>query len=192
MVKTYYYSTSCGHSTDVGAWGTTVTQKYRYLLGVPICNERGEAYEKDLPWYRWKAVIPAQTLENIIELNTKTELGTLQNVTITKYGTGGVALELVAQGNKGSVTIRTENKIRTVLGGGGFSIEKQDGSVVSCGNLLPSAFFEIEKKEGNFIIAGGGYGHGIGMSQNGANEMAKEGKTYEEILTFFYSGTKVE
>jgi len=30
------------------------------------------------------------------------------------------------------------------------------------------------------------------MSQNGANEMAETGKTYEEILTFFYPGTKVE
>lgn len=192
VVKTYYYSTSCGHSTDVGAWGTTVTQKHKYLLGVPICAENGEAYEKDLPWYRWKAVIPAQMLENIIELNMKTELGTLQTMTVTKYGTGGVALELVAQGSKASVTVRTENKIRRALGGGGFTIQKQDGSVITCGNLLPSAFFEIAKKDGNYIISGGGYGHGIGMSQNGANEMAKEGKTYEEILTFFYSGAKVD
>ena len=37
-----------------------------------------------------------------------------------------------------------------------------------------------------------GYGHGVGMSQNGANEIAKTGKTYEQILQFFYSGTQVK
>ena len=33
-------------------------------------------------------------------------------------------------------------------------------------------------------------GHGVGMSQNGAQGMAKEGKDYESILKFFYSGTE--
>ena len=64
--------------------------------------------------------------------------------------------------------------------------------MVNGASLLPSAFFTIAKDGENYIIKGGGYGHGIGMSQNGANEMAKAGKNYEEILTFFYPGTKVE
>ena len=51
---------------------------------------------------------------------------------------------------------------------------------------------KIEKSEGNYIINGGGYGHGIGMSQNGANEMAKTGKNYQEILQMFYPGTTIE
>lgn len=50
-----------------------------------------------------------------------------------------------------------------------------------------------QKKAGNiFKITGGGYGHGIGMSQNGANEMAKTGKNYQEILQMFYPGTTIE
>ena len=72
------------------------------------------------------------------------------------------------------------------------SVPKQDGTVVNSSSLLPSAFFEIRKDGEQFVIEGGGYGHGIGMSQNGANEMAKEGKNYREILTFFYSGAKVD
>ena len=36
-----------------------------------------------------------------------------------------------------------------------------------------------------------GNGHGLGMSQWTANEMAKEGKTYEEILQFFFEGTEL-
>ena len=41
-------------------------------------------------------------------------------------------------------------------------------------------------------IEGGGYGHGVGLSQNGANAMAAEGKGYQEILKFFYDGIAVE
>ncbi|WP_231597571.1 stage II sporulation protein D [Bacillus sp. SA1-12] len=37
-----------------------------------------------------------------------------------------------------------------------------------------------------------GYGHGVGMSQYGANSMAKEGKTYKEILEYYYKGIKIE
>ena len=58
--------------------------------------------------------------------------------------------------------------------------------------LLPSAFITIKKSGDAFVIKGGGFGHGIGMSQNGANEMAKCGKDYREILTLFYQGVTVE
>ena len=192
VVKTYYYSTSCGKSTSIEAWGTALSEGNQYLQGVSICDKNGQDYERSLPWYRWSAEIPRQSAENVIELHTGKELGTLQNLSITKTGPGGVALELVANGNAGSVTVKTENKIRAALGGSGYKIKKQDGTIVNSTKLLPSAFFSIAKIGENYIIEGGGYGHGIGMSQNGANEMAKTGMTYEEILTFFYPGTKVD
>lgn len=46
-------------------------------------------------------------------------------------------------------------------------------TVAQGGTLLPSAFFKVKKAGNIFKITGGGYGHGIGMSQNGANEMAE-------------------
>ena len=36
-----------------------------------------------------------------------------------------------------------------------------------------------------------GYGHGVGMSQYGANELAKEGKTWQEILQWYYTGVTI-
>lgn len=192
VVKTYYYSTSCGHSTSIEAWGSTLDDSNQYLKGVSICNEEGKAYEENLPWYRWKAVVPEQTMSNLIELNTGKEIGSLQNISVTKQGVGGVVLQIVATGSKGKVTVETENKIRSALGGSGYEIKKQDGTIVKSTKLLPSAFFTIAKSGESYIIEGGGYGHGIGMSQNGANEMAKAGKTYDEILQFFYPGTEVK
>jgi len=38
------------------------------------------------------------------------------------------------------------------------------------------------------VLSGGGYGHGVGMSQNAAKHMAEEGMDHKEILTFFYQG----
>lgn len=191
VVTAYYYSTSCGRSTGVEAWGTTSGEQNKYLQSVNICREDGSAYEAGLPWYRWKAVIPESTLSNLIELNTATEIGVLQNVIVTKQGAGGVVTQIVAEGDAGKVTVDTENKIRRALGGSGYQIEKQDGTKTDSQKLLPSAFFQIEKQNGNYVINGGGFGHGIGMSQNGANEMAKCGKTYIEILQLFYQGIEV-
>jgi stage II sporulation protein D len=41
------------------------------------------------------------------------------------------------------------------------------------------------------IFNGRGYGHGVGLSQEGAIEMAKEGKTFTEILDYYYPNTKI-
>lgn len=56
---------------------------------------------------------------------------------------------------------------------------------------LPSSDFQIEEKNGHFIFKTKGYGHGVGMSQYGANGMAKEGKTYEEIVKHYYQGVEI-
>lgn len=189
VAKTYYYSTSSGKTTDVSAWGTTVQQENTYLKSVTVCDEEGVAYEKELPWFRWSATVSAKELENQLELYAGKEIGTLEQLEITKTGAGEIALEVKATGNLGEIVVATENKIRRALGN--LTIQKQDGTVASKVELLPSAFFSIEKKEGIYYINGGGYGHGIGMSQNGANEMAKAGWKTEEILSFFYVGTQV-
>ena len=50
--------------------------------------------------------------------------------------------------------------------------------------------FEISNEGITFYTKG--YGHGVGLSQFGANELAKEGKTYQEILTHYYTGTSIK
>ncbi|MFC4558058.1 stage II sporulation protein D [Virgibacillus kekensis] len=56
---------------------------------------------------------------------------------------------------------------------------------------LRSSDFTIEQKNDHLIFQTKGYGHGIGMSQYGANGMAEEGKTYKEIVTYYYQGVEV-
>ncbi len=57
---------------------------------------------------------------------------------------------------------------------------------------LRSASFDTEYKDGEFTFTVYGYGHGVGMSQYGANHMAKQGSDFKEILLHYYSGCRVE
>lgn len=65
------------------------------------------------------------------------------------------------------------------------------GTVFSKLNLK-STFFTIEQKEEVVHIVTKGYGHGVGMSQYGANGMAKEGYHYDQILKHYYQGTSIK
>lgn len=56
---------------------------------------------------------------------------------------------------------------------------------------LRSTDFEINLVESSVYITTKGYGHGVGMSQYGANEMAKSGASYEQILLHYYTGVKI-
>lgn len=57
---------------------------------------------------------------------------------------------------------------------------------------LRSTDFTVEKIEDKVKITTKGFGHGVGMSQYGANALAKQNKTYEEILKYYYTGTNLQ
>lgn len=57
---------------------------------------------------------------------------------------------------------------------------------------LRSTDFEISLENDNVMITTKGYGHGVGMSQYGANGMAKEGYSYQEILAHYYQNTELK
>lgn len=56
---------------------------------------------------------------------------------------------------------------------------------------LKSANFNVEIKDDNIKFSVIGYGHGVGMSQTGADSLAKQGKNSDEIITHFYTGVDV-
>lgn len=66
------------------------------------------------------------------------------------------------------------------------------GSEVRAALELKSSNFEVAIKNGAFTFTVYGYGHGVGLSQNGANYMAQQGSDYKEILAHYYKGCKIE
>ncbi len=85
--------------------------------------------------------------------------------------------------------VKSESGSIVSLSVGGKSLT---GSEIRGALSLRSANFDFAFSEGNFTFTVRGYGHGIGMSQNGANYMAEQGKSYEEILLHYYKGCKIE
>ena len=57
---------------------------------------------------------------------------------------------------------------------------------------LPSTNFTIEMNGNSIVFGGKGYGHGVGLCQWSALQMARERKNYREILSFFYPGTEIK
>lgn len=57
---------------------------------------------------------------------------------------------------------------------------------------LRSACFEVEEEGGVFTFSVTGYGHGVGMSQYGANAMAADGSDWREIVTHYYTGITIQ
>ncbi len=77
---------------------------------------------------------------------------------------------------------------------------ESDQNTVKCNDLrkllgwqrLPSTNFSMTMDGDSIIFEGKGYGHGIGLCQWSALEMARKGKNYKEILSFFYSGAEIQ
>ena len=183
-----------------------------------ITQTHAEDYEAQEGWYRWTYTVKEidvdrilENLKNRYEANGKLILtlkdgdyssqniknfSKVTDITIVKRGPGGVADELVIATDKGTYKIISEYNIRAVLCDGVTRVVRQDGSEVSMPSLLPSAFFVIEpshdkKNMIGYNIIGGGFGHGVGMSQNGAKNMALQGLGAEQILNFFYEGCEI-
>ncbi|MCL2398032.1 MAG: stage II sporulation protein SpoIID, partial [Defluviitaleaceae bacterium] len=57
--------------------------------------------------------------------------------------------------------------------------------------ILPSTFMTFAATDGSMIFHGGGFGHGVGMSQHGVYGMVQRGYNFREILAHFYPGTQV-
>ncbi len=210
-ITTYYFSTSCGITTDNGVWGGD-PEKTPYLISATLqpgrkalnLTDNGDfaafikkadypSYDASFPYYRWTATTNA----NVLTANMG-GIGQVEDIQVVERGAGGVAKKLLVKGTEGEKTISGQDRIRSVLWDASLTIYRNDGSKASGWRSLPSGFIAIEDAGKNdqgvrqFKIYGGGYGHGVGMSQNGAQGMAKEGATYEEILKFFYEGVAVE
>ena len=217
VANTYYYSTSCGVGTTANVWKTAEAEALDYLKSSRLNPESlmqtdGGAIAADSNEVNGDDVDRiVETLKNRYEANGKLILtlkdddyvsqnikafSKVNDISVVKRGPGGVADEMVIVTDKGTFKVISEYNIRAVLCDGVTKVVRQDGSEVAMPNLLPSAFFVIEpshdkKNVVGYNIIGGGFGHGVGMSQNGAKNMALQGLGAEQILNFFYEGCEI-
>lgn len=184
-----------------------------------IINDDYETYDSDFAWYRWQTKVSLEDLKSTIDAKLQSRynansrliltlvggkyvstpintVGNIKSITITKRATGGVATEVIIKGSKNTVKVISEYNIRILLSPSGNDVVRKDDSKISNMSLLPSAFIiidEITKDDTltGYKIRGGGYGHGVGMSQNGVKAMVEAGFKYEEILEHYYTGANI-
>ena len=106
-------------------------------------------------------------------------------------------MEMILTGTEGKVRVLTEFNIRSLLAPRATPITRVGAGQVNGMSLMPSGFFVIEKETDTngalvaVIFHGGGHGHGVGMSQNGANVLLNLGYSYRDVLLHFYPGVEI-
>ncbi len=217
-ILTLYSSTAGGYTESYSnAFSDNLTKAFPsapkpYLIAVPDKEEfesmeteekakefyssKVPSYDIESPYYRWQKEWAVGELENILKktlvAQSKTgfinpsfrdgdELGRIKDIKVMKRGESGKVIELDLMTSKGCYRISKELVIRRVFQKDGIS--------------LPSANVIFEKKVDNIgnitdITAyGGGFGHGVGMSQFGAGYMATRlHQPYYNILRHYYQG----
>ena len=166
-----YFSAACGGATAnmTTLWGGSSPP---YLRGVRDEYCGNEAHGS------WTDTISQTQLLKALQTDPRTNVGErLVNVSVLRTDASGRAELIALEGNR-RVTIK------------GWDFKIIVGRALGW-NLLKSSHFEITRSGSNFIFRGRGFGHGLGLCQEGAHVMAERGANYRQILTKYFPSTHV-
>lgn len=202
---------SCGGATELfeNAWAN---EHYPYLeavrdeIGTPLpdltIEENAQAFIRTSPsaycnttderilsqvlnnydqetkdFYRWTVQYTAAELSDIIRERSGIDFGEILDLVPIKRGPSARLYEMQIVGSKRTMVIGKELEIRKWL---------------SCSHLYSSAFVVDRNEQGDFILTGAGWGHGVGLCQIGAAVMADKGYTYKQILAHYFPGSELK
>ncbi len=193
-INTVYHATNGGVMASVDeAWSTNPVPYLQMRLDgpkhwsnevdLPLSNEKylksflfsnSEAFGSDHPLFRWTKTFEASKISEYLNQAQKVKSSFYpKNINVVSRGVSGRVTSLKIEGKSGLEILLKLDDIRRVL--------KQ----------LPSTLFVVKEiKEDKWVFSGGGFGHGAGMSQSGAIDLAKNGWTAKQILSHYYPKTK--
>lgn len=156
------------------------------------------SFEQASPYFRWtktwtaeemrevlnKTLAKSSSTKNVLPAFTDgSDIGELYGIEAVERGESGKVKSIRITGSNGVWTVQKELVIRRIF--------------ENLGKSLPSANFVINTytdeigKPNKIEFIGGGYGHGVGMSQYGAGYMGKNGYTFDQILKHYYQGISI-
>jgi len=163
LIDAAYHSTCAGHTENASqVWG----QEVPYLVGVPC------PYDAASPRYR----------EEVSYLLAEVAARLETQVAVPAAGGLGFAVDMaVLEESKTGRVLKLQAGEKTYSGG---EVRERLG--------LRSTKFQWQLEGDNLVFTTLGYGHGVGLCQYGANGMAREGRSFREILQYYYRGVEIE
>ncbi|MCL2854757.1 MAG: SpoIID/LytB domain-containing protein [Defluviitaleaceae bacterium] len=177
------------------------------------------AFDSQSPWFRWHFTLTNYQLARIINQNlpalsarspqhfqrvgqaavypphTIYTIGDFVSLEVLHRGRGGNIGHIQINGTEAAITVRTEYLIRRLLTPSlpeGIPLHRHAGAApVNNHFILPSTFLTFDAGANSITFHGGGFGHGVGMSQHGAYGMSRAGYDFASILAHFYPQTQL-
>ncbi|HZH89606.1 MAG TPA: SpoIID/LytB domain-containing protein [Pyrinomonadaceae bacterium] len=173
LASDVFFSASCGGQTAnlQALWGSPA--RAPYLRGVR------DEYCAAMPHTRWTDAIPAARLAVALREDSRTDVGArVAGLTVVKRDATGRVEQLAIAGDRRRVVVR------------GWDFKIVVGRTLGW-SVLKSSRFDVMRAGDKFVFRGSGFGHGLGLCQNGAHVMASRGASYRQILAHYFPGTTV-
>ncbi|MDE6383252.1 MAG: DUF4922 domain-containing protein [Paramuribaculum sp.] len=126
-------------------------------------------------YFRWSVSYTPDELDSLVNRKTGAAIGHITSITPLRRGPSGRIMRLRIEGTGGTIIIGKELEIRRAL---------------SESHLYSSAFI-VRRSSERWTLEGAGWGHGVGLCQIGAAQMAADGYTFEQILSHYYPGANL-
>jgi stage II sporulation protein D len=163
------YSAHCGgHSANnEDIWRS---RPVSYLRG------REDPYDGDAPVARWTSTVKKNDL---LDHFSRKYGSSVKDIVVAERGSGGRATMIMLDAKGQDVNITAQS----------FRVAVNDRFGPSA---IKSTFFDIEEKGDTYAFSGRGLGHGVGLCQWGAAAQARKGRSYRDILSFYYNDVEIE
>lgn len=168
------------------------TEARKFYLSYP------NTLDNSSPYFRWERQWTKDELEQLLKktliaqsttgfikpkATSAEEIGSLINIVVNKRGNSGKVMNLDIITDKKTFNVSKELVIRRVF--------TKNNKALPSANFVIDTTLNQDKTLSGFIFHGGGYGHGVGISQWGAGTMASQGYKFDEILQHYYTGISI-
>ncbi len=170
IVDAYFHASCGGMTANIGTlWGGPATS---YLRGVR------DDFCATAPHRRWTQKIPIDQISKALQSDERTNAGgRLVSINVVKRDATGRAEVVAIEGAQRRIVRGWDFKIIV-----GRSLGWQ---------MIKSSLFVVSRAGNDFIFRGGGFGHGLGLCQEGAHVAARRGMSFRQILDHYFPGTKL-
>jgi len=166
IIPAFFHSNSGGQTEDANqVWGIDLPP----LKGVP------SPYSQGMPHYVWKRNFQSSEVQKMLE-KAGINVGVIKDISVAERNESGRIKSLIIEARDGRKTKISGLKFRDTLGP----------------NFIKSNKYNVVMKGYFFDLVGNGWGHGVGMCQWGAYQMAKNKFKYDQILKHYYPGVEIK